>query len=142
MIFEQLDCKPNFSYNAAGNQTRGLDKDGATWLRFEYDAANRLQAVKKESDGSYVQAFQFGSTNARLMDTRGGRTPSGIPSTVSGGGDFGVMNKIDYLDGGGTMHPAAPYGIIKFGPNDGDVTVYDKKGVISPKDYGKSIGCF
>ncbi len=57
-----------FEYDEAGNQLTGFDELGNA-LRYEYDAANRLQVVKKESDGSYVQAFQFGSTNARLMDT-------------------------------------------------------------------------
>lgn len=37
-------------------------------LKYEYDVANRLQVIKKDSDNSYVQAFQFGSTNQRLMD--------------------------------------------------------------------------
>ncbi len=56
-----------YLYDAAGNQTKALNKDG-TWLKFEYDAANRLQIVKRDSDGAYLQAFQYGSTNARLMD--------------------------------------------------------------------------
>ncbi|CAN5217656.1 hypothetical protein BH20ACI2_BH20ACI2_05440 [soil metagenome] len=34
---------------------------------FNYDAANRLQNVKKD-DGTLIQAFQFGSTNAKLID--------------------------------------------------------------------------
>ena len=55
-----------FEYDAAGNQTRALSEDGVTWLRYDYDAANRLQVVKRD-DGTYLQAFQFGSTNARLM---------------------------------------------------------------------------
>ena len=38
-----------------------------TWLKFEYDAANRIQLVKRD-DGTGLQAFQYGSTNARLMD--------------------------------------------------------------------------
>ena len=56
-----------FEYDVAGNLTRGLDQNGV-WLKYEYDAANRLQVIKKDSDNSYVQAFQFGSTNQRLMD--------------------------------------------------------------------------
>jgi len=56
-----------FEYDSAGNQTRALAEDG-TWLKFEYDAANRLRVVKKDIDGTYLQAFQYGSTNARLMD--------------------------------------------------------------------------
>ncbi len=57
----------NFVYVVAGNLTRGLDQNGI-WLKYEYDAENRLQVIKKDSDNSYVQAFQFGSTNQRLMD--------------------------------------------------------------------------
>ena len=55
-------------YDVAGNQTRALAEDGVTWLKYEYDAANRLQIIKKDSDNSYLQAFQFGSSNQRLMD--------------------------------------------------------------------------
>lgn len=56
-----------FEYDSAGNQTRAKAEDG-TWLKMEYDAANRLRVVKKDADGTYLQAFQYGSTNARLMD--------------------------------------------------------------------------
>jgi RHS repeat-associated protein len=56
-----------WEYDVAGNLTRGLDQNGV-WLKYEYDAANRLQVIKKDSDNSYVQAFQFGSSNQRLMD--------------------------------------------------------------------------
>jgi RHS repeat-associated protein len=55
-------------YDVAGNQTRALAEDGVTWLKYEYDAANRLQIIKKDSDNSTMQAFQFGSSNQRLMD--------------------------------------------------------------------------
>ncbi|PYT01445.1 MAG: hypothetical protein DMF63_00930 [Acidobacteria bacterium] len=55
-----------FTYDAAGNQISGFAEDG-TALTFEYDAANRLQVVKKTSDGSTVEAYQYGSTNGRLM---------------------------------------------------------------------------
>ncbi len=59
-----------FQYDSAGNQTSGFGADG-TALLFEYDAANRVQIIKKESDGSILQAFQYGSTNARLIDYDG-----------------------------------------------------------------------
>jgi RHS repeat-associated protein len=55
-------------YDVAGNQIRALAEDGVTWLKYEYDAANRLQVIKKDVDNSYLQAFQFGSSNQRLMD--------------------------------------------------------------------------
>lgn len=58
-----------FEYDVAGNQTRALAEDGVTWLKFEYDAANRLQVVRKDDvNQTLVQAFQFGSNNARLID--------------------------------------------------------------------------
>ncbi len=57
------------TYDVAGNQTRALAEDGVTWLKYEYDAANRLQVIKKDSDNSVLEAFQFGSTNQRLMKT-------------------------------------------------------------------------
>lgn len=56
-----------FQYDYNGNQTRAFAPDGVTWLNYEYDAANRIQIIKKD-DGTYLQAFQTGSTNARLMD--------------------------------------------------------------------------
>jgi RHS repeat-associated protein len=59
------------NYDAAGNQTRALAEDGVTWLKYEYDAANRLQIIKKDDgspNGISWQAFQYGSTNQRLMD--------------------------------------------------------------------------
>ena len=55
-----------FSYDSAGNQKRATDKDG-NWINFEYDAANRLRIVKRD-DTSGIQAFQYGSTNSRLID--------------------------------------------------------------------------
>jgi RHS repeat-associated protein len=55
-----------FEYDSAGNQTRSKAEDG-TWLKYEYDAANRLRVVKKD-DNTLLQSFQYGSTNARLMD--------------------------------------------------------------------------
>lgn len=58
-----------WEYDSAGNQTRALAEDGVTWLKFEYDAANRIRIVKKDdANQTLLQAFQYGSTNARLMD--------------------------------------------------------------------------
>ncbi len=50
----------------AGNQTRAQAEDG-TWLRMEYDYANRLSVVKKD-DGNYLQAYQYSPSGARLMN--------------------------------------------------------------------------
>jgi len=56
-----------FEYDVAGNQTRALAADGVSWLRYEYDAANRLREVKLDN-GTGVQAFLYGSSNSRLLD--------------------------------------------------------------------------
>lgn len=56
-----------YEYDSAGNQTKAKDQDG-NWIKMKYDAANRLRVVKKASDNAMLQAFQYGSTNARLMD--------------------------------------------------------------------------
>jgi len=58
-----------YEYDAAGNQTRSLAADGVHWLLYEYDAANRLQAVKQDgTTPTDLQGFFYGSTNAKLMD--------------------------------------------------------------------------
>ena len=54
-----------FMYDAAGNQIRALAPDG-NWLKYEYDAANRLRIVMDDS-GNPMQRFSYGSTNARAM---------------------------------------------------------------------------
>ena len=56
--------------DSAGNQTRALGEDG-TWLKYEYDAANRIRVVKHydgSPNGVGKQAFMYGSTNARLIN--------------------------------------------------------------------------
>ncbi|HEV7642756.1 MAG TPA: RHS repeat-associated core domain-containing protein [Pyrinomonadaceae bacterium] len=53
------------AYDVAGNQSKGLP-GAAKGIIYEYDAANRLAAVKKK-DGSNWEAFQYGPTNARIM---------------------------------------------------------------------------
>lgn len=58
-----------FQYDVAGNQIRALAEDGTTWVKYEYDSANRLMTVKKDdANQTLLQAFQYGSTNARLID--------------------------------------------------------------------------
>ena len=57
-----------YEYDSAGNQTRAKAEDG-NWLKFEYDAANRLSNVRKDdANGTYLQGFQYGSGNQRLFD--------------------------------------------------------------------------
>jgi hypothetical protein len=50
-----------------GNQTRAQAEDGS-WLKYEYDTANRLSVVKRDSDGAALQAFQYSPTSGRLMN--------------------------------------------------------------------------
>ena len=57
-----------FEYDVAGNQTRALAQDGVNWLRFEYDAANRLVEIKQDN-GTQIQSQQFGGGNDRLSLT-------------------------------------------------------------------------
>jgi YD repeat-containing protein len=55
-----------FEYDTAGNQIRGLAADGVNWLKFEYDAANRLRLIKRDDD-TYLQAYTYSATNARII---------------------------------------------------------------------------
>ena len=55
-----------YQYDVNGNQTRTLAEDGVTWVKYEYDSANRLWWVKKD-DGTQLQRFGFGATNARFQ---------------------------------------------------------------------------
>lgn len=57
-----------YDYDVAGNQTTGFAADGTTSLTYEYDAANRVRVVRKDNNQTDVQAFVYGSTNARLID--------------------------------------------------------------------------
>ena len=61
-----------FQYDAAGNQIRARAEGGTTWLKYEYDAANRLRIIKKDDgsnngDGALLQAFLCGANNARIF---------------------------------------------------------------------------
>ena len=62
------DKTGQFEYDVAGNQTRALAQDGVNWLRFEYDAANRLVEIKQDN-GTQIQSQQFGGGNSRLSLT-------------------------------------------------------------------------
>ncbi len=58
-----------WSYDGAGNIKRGLAEDGTTWLKYEYDAANRVKAIKiDDANQTLLHAYQYGSTNQRLID--------------------------------------------------------------------------
>ncbi|HLA96131.1 MAG TPA: hypothetical protein VK612_10440 [Pyrinomonadaceae bacterium] len=57
-----------FEYDVAGNQIRALAEDGVTWVKYDYDAGNRLQVVTRDDvNQTQLQVFQYGATNARLI---------------------------------------------------------------------------
>jgi RHS repeat-associated protein len=59
-----------FQYDSAGNQIRALEQDGTHWLKYEYDAANRLVAVRRDNGSGQpdtpLQSFTYGSRSNRL----------------------------------------------------------------------------
>lgn len=59
-----------WEYDAAGNQTRVQVSAGGAWRRYEYDALNRLVAVKTDG-GAVVAGYAYGHTNARLVSHEG-----------------------------------------------------------------------
>lgn len=57
-----------FEYDVNGNQTRALAEDGTTWLKFDYDSANRLRGVKKDDANQTVLEWtEYAADNARLL---------------------------------------------------------------------------
>ncbi len=56
-----------YQYDVAGNQIRTKAEDGVAWVKYEYDAANRLWLVKRDSDGVMLQRFGYGATNSRFQ---------------------------------------------------------------------------
>ncbi|HEV8431029.1 MAG TPA: RHS repeat-associated core domain-containing protein, partial [Pyrinomonadaceae bacterium] len=56
-------------YDAAGNQTRV--QNGASWQRYQYDAANRLVKVKADDNTTVLLSYTFGSSNQRLIREEG-----------------------------------------------------------------------
>ena len=62
---------PDWSYDAAGNQTRvQTGSDG--WQRYQYDAANRLVKVKLDDNQTVISSYTYGDTNQRLMTEEAG----------------------------------------------------------------------
>ena len=57
-------------YDAAGNLTRA--QYGGVWRRFQYDAANRLVAVKADDNTTVLVSFTYGNDNQRLITHQGG----------------------------------------------------------------------
>jgi len=58
-------------------------------------------------------------------------TPSGTPGRAQSG-DYGVLNNSD----------GPPFGILKYGPKDSDVIIYDKNGPIKGDYKKKGAGCW
>lgn len=57
-----------FQYDAAGNQTKAQAADGS-WVKLEYDYANRLSAIRRESDDAYLESFHYSPSGNRIMAT-------------------------------------------------------------------------
>jgi len=62
-----------FTYDAAGNLTRGQRVDG-TWQRYQYDAAGRLVNVLSDG-GAILEAATYGPDRRRLVSQTGGPSP-------------------------------------------------------------------
>ncbi len=58
-------------------------------------------------------------------------SPSGVPGSALSG-DYGVMNNSD----------GPPFGILKFGPKDTDVLIYNKNGPVKGNYSKISAGCW
>lgn len=57
-----------YQYDVNGNMIRSLAEDGSTWVKYEYDAANRLNIVRKDdANQTQLERFQYDSTNARVQ---------------------------------------------------------------------------
>jgi len=56
---------PGFLYDAAGNVTR-LQREDGSWLRYRYDAANRLAAVLTDA-GAIVESYSYAADGHRLI---------------------------------------------------------------------------
>ena len=57
-----------YQYDVNGNMIRSLAEDGSTWIKYEYDAANRLNIIRKDdTNQTQLERFQYDSTNARVQ---------------------------------------------------------------------------
>jgi len=61
---------PGWYYDAAGNQTRV--QNGATWHRYQYDAAGRLAKVKADDNVTVISSYTYGTSNQRLIREEAG----------------------------------------------------------------------
>jgi RHS repeat-associated protein len=75
-----------YYYDVNGNMIRSLADDGTTWVKYEYDSANRLNIVRKDDAGqTQLERYQYDSTNARVQSH-----------------DFALNRYKTYLNAGGT----------------------------------------
>jgi RHS repeat-associated protein len=89
---------PGWLYDTAGNQIR-VQTAGGVWQRMEYDAANRLVAVKTDG-GATLASYVYADTNARMMSQEGGTR------TYYVHGDAGVL--AEYTEADGTASANSP----------------------------------
>lgn len=90
---------PGWAYDAAGNQTRTQAAAGGPWQRMEYDAANRLVAVKTDA-GVTIASYTYADSNARVISQEGGMR------TYYAWGRGGVL--AEYTEVDGTPTAASP----------------------------------
>jgi RHS repeat-associated protein len=57
---------PGFTYDKAGNLTRGLRADGGAWQRYRYDAAGRLRVITDDA-GDTLESYVYGPDRHRLI---------------------------------------------------------------------------
>ncbi len=56
----------SFEYDVNGNLIKAFGENGI-WLKYEYDAANRLNIIRNAADQTQLERFQYDSTNARVQ---------------------------------------------------------------------------
>ncbi len=57
----------SFQYDVNGNLIKAMGENGV-WVKYEYDAANRLNIIRKDDAGqTQLERFQYDSTNARVQ---------------------------------------------------------------------------
>jgi RHS repeat-associated protein len=57
-----------YQYDVNGNMIRSLAEDGSTWVKYEYDAANRLNIIRKDdANQTQLERYQYDHTNARVQ---------------------------------------------------------------------------
>ncbi|MGH9949122.1 MAG: RHS repeat-associated core domain-containing protein, partial [Pyrinomonadaceae bacterium] len=74
-----------FEYDVNGNQIRALAEDGSTWVKYDYDSANRLRGVTKDdTNQTQLQWFEYAADNARLLSLDAAANQWSIYASVGG----------------------------------------------------------